>query len=102
MATTKTIVVFDPTSKPKGEELKTTPRLTKLEGTVLGALWNSKPNGDILLDRIVQLLDERVHFSEIIREKKDDKPPMKTSALDERLVNSLAAKCDFVINAVGD
>lgn len=96
------VVVFDPTSRPKGETLRMAARPTELKGKTLGILWNGKSNGDVLLDRITQRLDERFHFSKILKEHKPDQAPMKTSLLDGRLASRLSSKSDFLINAVGD
>ena len=58
--------------KPEGtiaeiELAKLTPRLTTLEGKKVGFLWNGKHNGDFFMERIEELLHERVKDIETVR-----------------------------------
>ena len=51
-------------------EVKTSeraPRLDTLGRKVIGLRWNGKPNGDVFLDRLAELLAEKVPTANIIK-----------------------------------
>jgi len=93
------IVVFDPTSKGKLKESIRAKRPTNLEGKVMGIVWNGKPGGDALLERIGELLTERFRFSEVLRLYAQADV---TSSLTEAEINELAKRSAFVLLGVGD
>jgi hypothetical protein len=43
------------------------PRLSTLEGKTVLLRWNGKPNGNILLDRIAELLAEKVRGVKVVK-----------------------------------
>jgi hypothetical protein len=47
--------------------IKMAPRITSLEGKTIGLKWNQKPNGNIFLDRIAELLKEKVPSAKIVK-----------------------------------
>lgn len=59
---------------PVGEvgplDLGLAPRLPDLNGKVLGLIDNAKPNADVLMAKVEQLLTERYRFSRIFRTRK--------------------------------
>lgn len=94
----KTIIVLDPTAKTRVKAIPMVPRVRDLSGKVLGFLWNSKPNADILLLRIKEQLSQRFHLAATNwYEKKVATIPVKDST-----VNELVDTSDLVINAIGD
>ena len=95
---TKTIILFDPTSKTRRKELRMAARPSNLEGKVVGFLWNNKPGGEVLLDRFAQLLDERFHLAKIVKHTK----PYASSGASIDMLDSLSAECDLIITAMGD
>lgn len=98
MVNTK-IVVLDPTSRGKLKEPVIARRPISLEGKAVGIVWNGKPGGDALLDRLGELLTERFHLSKIIKiNAKAD----VVSSLEEAEINKLAENCEFVLLGVGD
>jgi len=68
----------------------------------MGTLWNAKPGGDILLDRFAYLLNDRFHFSRIIRHKKANANDAITISALAGALDDLTMNCDFVITAVAD
>lgn len=96
---TQKIVLLDPTSKGKPQEVRRTKYPTNLEGKVLGIIWNGKLGGDILLDRFGELLMERFHLSQIL---KLDERADTHSGLAETAINELSEKCHCIIIGVGD
>jgi len=47
--------------------VKLPPRISTLEGKTVVLRWNGKPNGNILLDRIAELLKEKVQDVKIVK-----------------------------------
>ena len=93
------ITVLDPTVKTKKiKQLKLAVRADNIKGKVIGLLWNSKPNGDVLLDRLAQQLNERYHFTQIVKKSK----PLASMPAPKDVLDDLSAKCDFVISAIAD
>jgi len=93
------IVVLDPTSKGKSQEPWITRGPISLEGKVMGIVWNGKPGGDALLERMGGLLTERFHLSQIL--KLYAKADVSSNLADSE-INEFADKCDFVLLGVGD
>lgn len=52
-------VLLDPTSERKPAARARAPRLESLEGRRVALLDISKPRGDVFLDRLAEILDER-------------------------------------------
>lgn len=64
-----------------------------------GLFWNRKPNGDVLLTRLGELLKGNHPNMEIVwLEGKSD--PAREAPMEA--LNEASQKCDFVIYAVGD
>jgi len=95
---TKTITVLDPTSKPKKRQFEMVIRPSNLEGKVMGIEWNHFPNGDALLNRLRELLDDRFHFAKILEHTK----AQAAYSIDDDALNWLSANCDCILIAVGD
>ena len=47
--------------------MKLAPRITTLEGKTVVLRWNGKPNGNIMLDRIAELLLEKVKDVQVVK-----------------------------------
>ena len=101
---TKTIFVLDPTAKANVQRYEKAARLEALEGKRIGFLDNGKPNADIFLARIEELLSERYGFSGVIRRSKVGGVSKDSSAAPapEEIIAEFADKCDLVVNAIGD
>ncbi len=96
---TKTIVVLDPTVTHAGKKIPIAPRVHDLNDKVVGFLWNSKPNGDLLLLRIKEQLSQRFRLGGTNWRQKSSgaSVPVDTATIEE-----LARTCDLVIAATGD
>ena len=89
--------ILDPTDENKPIIRRVSYRPKNLEGTI-GLLDISKPRGNILIDRIQELLEN----SKLgITVKKYSKPTY-TKPLPESLGKKIRAECDFVIEALAD
>lgn len=64
------ITVYNPSSKPAPEVLKTATRKTTLKGGILGIIDNSKPNSDTVLKRVADQLKARFEVNEVIWSRK--------------------------------
>ena len=95
---TKTITLLDPTSKAREKKLKMAARPDNLEGKVVGFLWNSKPNGNLLLLRTKDLLSQRFRLA---RTNWQEKPEAGIPAAAD-ILEELTRTSDLVINAIGD
>ena len=91
------ITVLNPTGKPGRRNISIAPRLCDLNGRVLGILWNGKPNGDILLERVRETLARRFDLPATRSWKK---PAVDLPA--GKLLAELATGADFIINGNGD
>ena len=94
----KTIIVLDPTAKPKVDDIPIVPRVRDLNGKVIGFFWNSKPNADILLLRIREQLSQRFLPAGTNWYQK----PAASIPAEDATINELVNTSDLVINAIGD
>ncbi|MFC2041476.1 hypothetical protein ACFLTY_04060 [Chloroflexota bacterium] len=95
---TKKIAVLDPTVKGEVTAVSTAPRIRDLKGKVAGFLWNNKPNGEVVLQRIQEQLSQRFGLTEANWYRKDDVGVLT----DASILDELTQKCNLVINGVGD
>jgi len=96
---TNTIEVFVPTAEAKIKKLAVNPRVQELNGKVVGFLWNEKPNGDILLQRL------REHFTQKYKLAGTEWGQIGGLHVDvekEPVLKELAHKADTVVIAVCD
>ncbi|MAF37275.1 MAG: hypothetical protein CL696_00060 [Chloroflexi bacterium] len=92
------LIVLDPTVAPREMVQAMAPALDGLGGQSLGFLWNSKPNGDLLFERLEKLLREKYEISDVIYKRK---PTASLPATDE-VLDELAASVQAVIVGLAD
>ncbi|MFC2005399.1 hypothetical protein ACFLVG_00335 [Chloroflexota bacterium] len=95
---TKTIDVLVPTAKSRTEEISIPPRIHDLNDKVVGFLWNSKANADILLLRIKEQLSQRFRLAGTDWQQKPGVGGPAPAAIIEELIRT----SDLVINASCD
>ena len=90
------IEILDPAGvrRHQDEAMPEFPR--DLNGRVIGFLDNGKPNTDLLLDRIAEVMGRRFAFGAVVREQKRTNGGARPELLDR------LAGCDLVINGLGD
>ncbi len=100
MTTTETakLIVLDPTAAPREMVQAMAPQLEGLGGQSIGFLWNSKPNGDLLFERLEKLLREKYEISDVIYRRK---PTASLPATDE-VIGELAESVQAVIVGLAD
>ena len=85
------LVVLDPTAAPREMVQPMAPVLDGLGGQSVGFLWNSKPNGDLLFERLEKLLREKYEIANVVYKRKPTASlPAKEEVIDE-LVGSVQA-----------
>jgi hypothetical protein len=97
---TNYIEVLDPTGRVKQKKMETAAGVGNLNGKVIGLVDNGKPNYDIFLARLEELLHQRFKFAGIIHVKKGEKDtgtPLNTADMEK-----LVARCHIVLNGICD
>ena len=85
------VIVLDPTVAPREMIQTMAPALEGLGGQSVGFLWNSKPNGDLLFERLEKLLREKYEIANVVYKRKPTASlPAKDEVIDE-LVESVQA-----------
>ena len=59
--------LVNPAGVIKITPIKMPPRISTLEGKTIGLKWNMKPGGNIFMDRVAELLKEKVPSAKIIK-----------------------------------
>jgi hypothetical protein len=59
--------LLNPAGAIKVVPIKMAARISTLEGKTVGLKWNQKPNGNIFLDRVAELLQEKVPGVKIVK-----------------------------------
>lgn len=98
--------VIDPSGTIAIKSIESAPRLTTLEGKTVLLRWNFKHNGNHFLDRLAELLGEKVPSARVIRLYEIDRSTINQSGSNEdsvRVARVIADhKPDLVISAHGD
>ena len=89
--------ILDPTDEREPVGRQRTRRPEQISGTV-GLLDISKPRGNILLDRLEELIGERLPDVEVRRYMK----PTFTKPAPDELRRKMAGEVDFVIEGLAD
>ncbi len=85
------LIVLDPTAAPREMEQPMAPELDGLGGQSVGFLWNSKPNGDLLFERLEKLLREKYEIAGVIHRRKPTASIPATDSVLEELAGSVQA-----------
>lgn len=91
----KTVELLDPAGVAQVKSFSQAPGLGDLKGKVIGIIDNHKPNADILLGRLAELLTQRYPGVKIVTRRKVSPPTPGP-------VDEMAALCDAVIVGTGD
>lgn len=92
------ITVLNPTAPPRELRTEMADRPDDLRGRAVGFLWNSKPNGDVLFQRLEQLLREKYEISESFYRRK----PTASIPAEPRVIDEMAATVKVAIVGLGD
>ena len=91
-----TTSVLDPTNERTPEHRERAKRLSTLEGATIGLLDISKPRGDVFLDTVQSLLEQK--GATVLRYIK----PTFTKPAPVDLRHEISTTCDAVIEALAD
>ena len=100
MTTSETakLIVLDPTAAPREMVQAMAPVLDGLGGQSVGFLWNSKPNGDLLFERLEKLLREKYEIANVVYKRK----PTASLPAKENVIDELVASVQAVIVGLAD
>ena len=98
--------LVNPEGVAKINTMQLAPRITSLEGKTIVLRWNGKPNGDILLERIAELLKEKVKDVKVIKSYETN-PEINRITHNPDMGTEIAKKLggmkpDIVIGAIAD
>ena len=92
------IEVLDPTGRANPVPVEIAERVVDLKGKIIGFLDNGKPNADVMLARLRDLLSERFQLSETFTRLKSN----TSSAADTWIMDEMVQKCHAVIISTAD
>jgi hypothetical protein len=98
--TIRYIEVLDPTGVAGQENLQASAGVGNLDGKTIGFIDNGKPNYDVFLARVMEILNQRFKFAGIIHVKKKEKDT--GIALNAADMEKLIQNCDIVLNGMCD
>ena len=98
--------LVNPSGVIKLAQVEPAKRITSLDGKTVALRWNGKHNGDVVLNRIAELMAQKYPKTTIIKTYETD-PSLNaisgTPANSERITKAVAAvKPDLVIASQGD
>jgi hypothetical protein len=97
---TKYIEVLNPIGVTKQQNIQLSSGVGNLNGKFIGFIDNGKPNYDIFLTRLMELLNQRFKFAGTILVKKKEKDT--GVALNSVDMEKLISSCDIVLNGICD
>ena len=97
-ATTGRITVLNPAAPPRQLRTDMAERPADLRGRAVGFLWNSKPNGDVLFQRLEQLLREKYEIPAALYRRK----PTASIPAEPLVIEELAATVEVAVVGLGD
>jgi len=93
------IELLNPTAEPKIKKVSVNLRVHDLNGKVIGFLWNEKPNGNFLLQRIKEHLTQKYKLGGTEWAQVEG---LHAGLEEAPEINKLAARADTVVIAIGD
>lgn len=91
------MVVLSPVAPANIKERPLAPRPETLQGKVVGLLWNGKPNADVVLGRIEELLRAKFELARLVSQRKQSGMAPAYEGIHKEL-----ARCHAIINGIGD
>ena len=92
------ITFLNPVQEPEKKPARLAPRLTTLDGAILGFLSNSKANADRLLRFTAEELAARFKLKAVVHERKFS----AGSNCPTETMDALTSRVDAVVTAIGD
>ncbi|MDE3100629.1 MAG: hypothetical protein KGJ98_00175 [Chloroflexota bacterium] len=92
-----TWVLLDPTLAPP-RSTTLTPRLNTLAGKTIGVIWNGRPPGDVLFNKMFDVLRTKYAIKDVVFRAK----PYLGNVAPPEIFDELLKRCDAVVTGVGD
>jgi hypothetical protein len=94
----RTIQVYEPIAPCLTQPQKSRQSLDNLAGKTIGFIDNSKPNFNLLVEDLSQLLIEKHGVKAVIKQRKRS----ASQGLSEAAMNELVAQTDAIVTGSGD
>ena len=97
--------LVNPSGVIKQAQVEPAKRITSLDGKTVALRWNGKNNGNVVLDRVAELLSQRYPSVKVVKSYTDSSlnTISGTPANSERIAKAVASvKPDLVIASQGD
>lgn len=92
------ITILDPRNEPPALHASAAPRLTGLNGSVLGVIDNGKRNSRFILEELTHILRSRHKIKDVIFVTKSS----ASLPIPQKQAEELAGRCDAVLVGIGD
>ena len=92
------LVTLDPRGGSTHENTGTATRPASLDGLVIGLLSNNKPNSELLLRNVADLVAQQYSIKEVVEANKGSHRIPAPAAM----IADLAERCDVVITATAE
>lgn len=96
----KYIEVLEPTGVTGQKSIQRSAGVGNLNGKTIGFIDNGKPNYDVFLARLIELLSQRFKFAGMVHVKKKEKDT--GVALNSMDMEKLSSNCDVILNGICD
>jgi hypothetical protein len=97
-AMSSTLLVYEPVAPCLTPVQKSRPSLDQLAGKTIGFIDNSKPNFNLLVEDLSQLLIEKYGVRQVIKQRKRS----ASQGLSDTLMDELVSQTDAIITGSGD
>ena len=92
------LVTLDPRGSSTHEDTGIAPRPRSLDGLVIGLLSNNKPNSELLLRDVADLVKQQYEVKEVVEANKGS----HRIPAPAEIITDLAERCDVVITATAE
>ena len=92
------VVTLDPRDNSAKHTEGIAPRVGSLDGKVIGLLSNNKPNSELLLRGVADLLNEKFDAIEVVEANKGS----HRIPAPQDMIDDLASRCDAVVVATAE
>ena len=92
------VITLDPRDTSTTQSEGVAPRPGSLDGKVVGLLSNNKPNSELLLRGVIDLLKENYSVKEVVEANKGT----HRLPAPQDIIDDLVARCDVVVTATAE
>ncbi|MYE54609.1 MAG: hypothetical protein F4X34_05365 [Chloroflexi bacterium] len=92
------LVTLDPRGSSTHEDTGIAPRPRSLDGLVIGLLSNNKPNSELLLRGVADLVKQQYEVKDVVEANKGS----HRIPAPAEIISDLAERCDVVVTATAE